>query len=140
MNRPVKGPIAHEKSVPGENLPVLHTHTQHHGRRPGARIGGPLGEHATIGKSLHGSSWQRSRERHPQLARPGLPRRIRRWSPAAFRSILTLTTPADVAAPWDKVAVMVADRFPKAAALMDSAKTDVLAFTAFPRAHWRHAI
>lgn len=56
---------------------------------------------------------------------------------AAFRSIFTLTTPTDVAARWDEVAVMLADRFPKAAALMSSAKTDVLAFSAFPREHWR---
>jgi len=56
---------------------------------------------------------------------------------AAFRSIFTLTTPDDVKARWDEGAVMLAERFPKAAALMDSAKTDVLAFTAFPREHWR---
>ena len=31
----------------------------------------------------------------------------------------------------------LAERFPKIAALMDDAKTDVLAFTAFPREHWR---
>lgn len=56
---------------------------------------------------------------------------------AAFRSIFALTTPTDVAARWDEVALMLAERFPKAAALMDDAKTDVLAFTAFPKAHWR---
>jgi transposase-like protein len=56
---------------------------------------------------------------------------------AAFRSIFTLTTPAEVKTRWDEVAVMLAQRFPKAAALMDSAKTDVLAFTAFPRERWR---
>jgi putative transposase len=32
---------------------------------------------------------------------------------------------------------MLTDRFPKAAALMDSDRTDVLAFTTFPREHWR---
>jgi hypothetical protein len=41
-----------------------------------------------------------------------------------FRSIFPLTA--------DEVAVMLTERFPKAAALMDSAKTDVLAFTLFP--------
>ena len=56
---------------------------------------------------------------------------------AAFRSIFALTTPDDVAARWDEVAVTIAERFPKSAALMDNAKTDVLAFTAFPREHWR---
>ena len=32
---------------------------------------------------------------------------------------------------------MLAEHFDKAAALMDGAKTEVLAFSAFPRAHWR---
>jgi len=56
---------------------------------------------------------------------------------AAFRSIFTLTTPDDVKARWDEVADTLIERFPKAAALMDSARTDVLAFTAFPKEHWR---
>ena len=32
---------------------------------------------------------------------------------------------------------MLADKFPKAAALMAEAKPDVLAFAVFPKAHWR---
>ena len=44
-------------------------------------------------------------------------------------------TVRDLAARWDEVAVMLAERFPKAAALMDGAKFDVIAFTAFPREH-----
>ena len=56
---------------------------------------------------------------------------------AAFRSIFTMSTAAEIAARWDEVAGMLAERFPKAAALMDSAKTDVLAFSAFPREHRR---
>ncbi len=47
---------------------------------------------------------------------------------AAFRPIVALTTPADINARWDEVAVMRAERFPKA---------DALAFTAFPREHRR---
>ena len=38
---------------------------------------------------------------------------------------------------WDQVASTLADRFPKAAALMEGAKEEVLAFTAFPAEHWR---
>lgn len=53
---------------------------------------------------------------------------------AAFWSIFTFITPADVKARWDQVAVMLAERFAKAAALMDSAETDAFAFTAFPKA------
>jgi putative transposase len=44
--------------------------------------------------------------------------------------------PATVAASWDEVRGQLAGRFPKIGTLMDNAKTEVLAFTAFPRPHW----
>ena len=56
---------------------------------------------------------------------------------AAFRSIFALGTAAEVSARWDEVETTLAERFPKAAHLMRDAKTDVLAFAVFPRAHWR---
>ena len=56
---------------------------------------------------------------------------------AAFRSIFALGTVAEVLARWDEVADTLDTKHPKAAASMRTAKTDVLAFTAFPRAHWR---
>jgi len=37
----------------------------------------------------------------------------------------------------DEVEATLTERFPKTAALMHDAKTDVLACCAFPRAHWR---
>jgi transposase-like protein len=43
---------------------------------------------------------------------------------------------AVVAATWDQVRDQLGDRFPKITTLMDDAKTEVLAFCAFPRAHW----
>lgn len=56
---------------------------------------------------------------------------------AAFRSIFALGTITEVEHRWDEVAATLEDRFPKAAASMHDAKTDVLAFGAFPKAHWR---
>jgi hypothetical protein len=41
-----------------------------------------------------------------------------------------------VAATWDEVRDQLAARFPKIGPLMDDAKTEVHAFTGFPRAHW----
>ena len=38
---------------------------------------------------------------------------------------------------WDEVAAQLGARFPKVAALMADAKPEVLAFAAFPRAHWQ---
>src|SRR5690606_17886205 len=37
---------------------------------------------------------------------------------------------------WDEVRDQLAGRFPKIGPLMDAAKAEVLAFTAFPRPHW----
>ena len=56
---------------------------------------------------------------------------------AAFRSIFALATVEEILARWDEVAATLKDRFPKAAASMHDAKHDVLAFGAFPKAHWR---
>lgn len=95
------------------------------------------GLRAAIRKTLQGSSWQRCRVHYVRNLLAPVPKAHQEMVAAAFRSIFALTTPADVAQRWDEVAVMLAERFAKAAALMDSAKTDVLAFTAFPRAHWR---
>ncbi|BBX96104.1 hypothetical protein MLAC_13980 [Mycobacterium lacus] len=56
---------------------------------------------------------------------------------AAVKTIFAHTDPADVADQWDRVADTLAASFPKVAAMMGEAKTDVLAFTAFPKAHWQ---
>src|SRR4029077_13642612 len=45
--------------------------------------------------------------------------------------------PDAMAATWEQVRDQVAGRFPKIGPLMDEAKAEVLAFNAFPRAHWR---
>ncbi len=56
---------------------------------------------------------------------------------AAVKTIFAHTDPAEVAAQWDQVADTLSASFPKISTMMDEAKTDVLAFTAFPRAHWQ---
>jgi transposase-like protein len=55
---------------------------------------------------------------------------------AVFRTIFAQPDATTVAATWDEVRDQLAARFPKIGPLMDGAKTEVLAFTAFPRAHW----
>jgi putative transposase len=55
---------------------------------------------------------------------------------AVFRTIFAQPDAATVAATWDQVRDQLAARFPKIGPLMDEAKAEVLAFTAFPRSHW----
>jgi putative transposase len=95
------------------------------------------GLRAAVRKNVQGASWQRCRVHYVTNLLAPVPKAHQEMVAAAFRSIFTLTIPADVTARWDEVAVTLAERFSKSAALMDSAKTDVLTFTAFPREHWR---
>jgi hypothetical protein len=55
---------------------------------------------------------------------------------AVFRTIFAQPDAGTVAATWQEVRDQFAARFPKIGPLMDAAKTEVLAFTAFPRPHW----
>jgi len=56
---------------------------------------------------------------------------------AVFRTIFAQPNPEAVAATWDQVRDQLTNSFPKIGPLMDEAKTEVLAFTTFPRAHWQ---
>ena len=55
---------------------------------------------------------------------------------AVFRTIFAQPDAHAVSAAWDEVRDQLAASFPKAGPLMDDAKAEVLAFAAFPRAHW----
>ena len=56
---------------------------------------------------------------------------------AAVRTIFAQLDAGAVNDAWDQVTNQLAARFPKAGPLMDSARAEVLAFTAFPKAHWQ---
>jgi putative transposase len=55
---------------------------------------------------------------------------------AVFRTIFAQPDPEAASATWDTVRDQLAAGFPKIGPLMDEAKAEVLAFTAFPRPHW----
>ena len=92
---------------------------------------------ASIRKCFAGASWQRCRVHYTRNLLAVVPKVHQEMVSAAFRSIVALTDPTEVSARWDEVCHTLAERFPKAAESMRSARTDVLAFTPFPRAHWR---
>jgi hypothetical protein len=56
---------------------------------------------------------------------------------AVFRTIFAQPDPDAMASTCDQVRDQLASRFTKIGPLMDDAKAEVLAFNAFPRAHWR---
>ena len=56
---------------------------------------------------------------------------------AALPSVFAQETAEEIESRWDDLAASLAERFPKAAALMHEAKEAVLAFRHFPKDHWR---
>jgi transposase-like protein len=56
---------------------------------------------------------------------------------AAQRSVFAHENAADILSRWDDLAVSLAERFPKAAELMNEAREEVLAFRHFPAQHWK---
>ena len=54
-----------------------------------------------------------------------------------LRTVFVQPGPKAVHAAWDELRDRLAESFPKIGPLMDDAKTEVLAFTTFPKAHWQ---
>ncbi len=84
-----------------------------------------------------GSSWQRCRVHFMRNIRAAVAAKHVPPVMAAVKTIFAHTDPVEVAAQWDQVTDTFSGSFPKVAALMEAAKHDVLAFTAFPKAHWQ---
>ena len=55
---------------------------------------------------------------------------------AAIRTIFAQPTAAEVTDQVDKVAAMLAPKFPAVARMLTDAREDLTAFAAFPPAHW----
>ena len=95
------------------------------------------GLRAAIRRVLQGASWQRCRVHYARNLLALVPKAHQEMVSAAFRSIFALADPDDVLARYDEVTDTVQARFPKAAESLRYARSDVLAFAAFPREHWR---
>ncbi len=92
---------------------------------------------AAVAQQFSGSSWQRCRVHFMRNLHGAVSAKHAPAVTAAVKTVFAHTDPEEVAAQWDTVADSLAASFPKVAAMMNEAKADVLAFTAFPRAHWQ---
>jgi putative transposase len=97
-------------------------------------------QHAGLVKGLRrcfqGAAHQRCRVHFARNLLAHVPKSHADMVAAVFRTIFAQPDTNTVAATWDEVHDQLAERFPKIGPLMDEAKTEVLAFSAFPRAHW----
>ena len=91
---------------------------------------------AALRRILQGASHQRCRVHFARNLLALVPKSHKDMVAAVFRTIFAQPDAATVAATWDSVRDQLAAAFPKIGPLMDEAKTEVLAFTAFPRSHW----
>jgi transposase-like protein len=90
-----------------------------------------------IASTLPGASWRRCRTdfvgnlltRVPKSAQPAVATLV--------RSIFAQPDPGSVHEQHRRIAAQLEERFPEAAALLDQAAGEILAFTAFPKEHWR---
>ena len=97
-------------------------------------------QHAGLVKALNrcfqGAAHQRCRVHFVRNLLALVPKSHKDMVAAVFRTIFAQPDAAAVHAAWADVRDQLAAAFPKIGPLMDDAKTEVLAFTAFPRAHW----
>lgn len=86
---------------------------------------------------LHGASWQRCRVHFARNALALVPKGMQSLVAATIRTVFAQPTVEAARTQWRHVADGFRARFPRLAALMDAAESDVLAYLGFPRAHWR---
>ena len=82
------------------------------------------------------TSWQRCRVHFMRNCLAYVPKGQHSMVAAAIRTVFAQENRTAGGEAWRHVADQLRPRFPKLAALMDNAETDVLTFMDFPRAHW----
>jgi putative transposase len=84
-----------------------------------------------------GASWQRCRTHFMTNLLLKVPKRAQPWVATMVRTIYQQPSPEEVHAQHQRVVAQLDERFPQAAELLDHSGPDILAFTAFPVAHWK---
>jgi transposase-like protein len=96
-----------------------------------------LGLKAAIGAVFIGAAWQRCRVHFMRNVLAKVPRGSAEMVAAAIRTIFAQPDAAHVRAQFAEITAMLSGQFPDVAAMLADATEDLLAFSAFPQAHWR---
>jgi transposase-like protein len=96
-----------------------------------------MGLKAAIAKVFIGTSWQRCRTHFARNLLVKVPKAAQDFVAALNRSVFAQPNAEEVWAQHRRVVDQLADRFSDAAKLLEEAAEDVLAFSSFPKAHWR---
>src|SRR5437870_4510809 len=90
-----------------------------------------------IAATLPGASWQRCRTHFMRNLLTRVPKSAQSFVATMVRTIFAQPDAATVHEQHRRIVDQLATRFPEAAALLEEAAADLLAFTAFPKEHWR---
>src|SRR5215204_1268485 len=90
-----------------------------------------------IAATLPGTAWQRCRTHFMRNLLTRVPKSAQSFVATMVRTIFAQPDAATVHEQHRRIVDQLATRFPEAAALLEEAATDLLAFTAFPKEHWR---
>jgi transposase-like protein len=90
-----------------------------------------------IGATLPGAAWQRCRTHYAANLMAATPKSAWGWVRALLHSVYDQPDASSVCAQFDRVLDALSDKLPAVAAHLDAARSDILAFTAFPKAIWR---
>ena len=90
-----------------------------------------------IGATLPGASWQRCRTHYAANLMAATPKSAWGWVRALLHSVYDQPDAESVHAQFGRVLDALGGKLPQAAAHLDAARADILAFTAFPKAIWR---
>jgi putative transposase len=90
-----------------------------------------------IAATLPGAGWQRCRTHFMRNLLTRVPKSAQSFVATMARTIFAQPDAATVHEQHRRIVDQLESRFPEAAALLDEAGPDLLAFTGFPKEHWR---
>ena len=92
---------------------------------------------AAIGATLPGATWQRCRTHYATNLMAVTPKCSWPWVRTLLHSVYDQPDADSVAAQYDRIVDALSDKLLKVAEHLDTARADLLAFTAFPKQIWR---
>lgn len=90
-----------------------------------------------IQATLPGAAWQRCRTHAMRNLLTRVPKSAQTFVATMIRTIFAQPDAEMVCEQHRRIVDQLATRFPEAAAMLDEAAADLLAFTGFPKEHWR---